>query len=105
MTEAASEVEQLPDRSSSLRIFRHRDFTLFFSAAAISNGGSWMQLIAVQALLYDLTDSGTWLGLSTVATLVPALLLTPYAGVLADRISRRLILQVTQLMQMTTAFA
>jgi len=105
MTEAASEVEQLPDRGSSLRIFRNRDFTLFFTAAAISNGGSWMQLIAVQALLFDLTDSGTWLGLSTVATLVPALLLTPYAGVLADRVSRRLILQVTQIMQMTTAFA
>src|SRR3954471_12042159 len=104
MTEAAEESEQLPPRAGSLRIFRHRDFALFFSAAAISNGGTWMQLIAVQALLFDLTDSGAWLGLSTVATLVPALILTPYAGVLADRISRQLILQVTQTLQMLTAF-
>ena len=87
----------------SLHIFRNRDFSLFFTAAAISNGGSWMQLIAVQALLFDLTDSGSWLGLSTVVTLVPALLLTPYAGVLADRVSRQSILRLTQTMQMTMA--
>src|SRR4051812_41869649 len=89
----------------SLEIFRHRDFALFFTTAAISNGGTWMQLVAVQALLYDLTSSGTWLGLSTVVSLVPALLLTPYAGVLADRVSRQTILQITQTVQMLTAFA
>lgn len=89
----------------SLRIFRHRDFALFFTAAAISNGGTWMQLVAVQALLYDLTRSGTWLGLSTVVSLVPALLLTPYAGVLADRVSRQTILKLTQAVQMLMAFA
>ena len=88
----------------SLRIFRHRDFALFFTAASISNGGSWMQLVAVQALMYKLTESGSWLGLSTVASLVPAVLLTPYAGVLADRVSRRRILQVTQSVQMSMAF-
>src|SRR5688500_17229208 len=103
MTEATAETEAMPPTGGSLRIFRHRDFTLFFAAASISNGGSWMQLIAVQALLFDLTDSGAWLGLSTVVTLVPALLLTPYAGVLADRVSRRAILQVTQLLQMASA--
>jgi predicted MFS family arabinose efflux permease len=105
MTEVAAQAEEVPPRSGSLRVFRHRDFTLFFSAAAVSNGGTWMQLIAVQALLFDLTNSGSWLGLSTVTTLVPALLLTPYAGVLADRVSRRTILQVTQLLQMSTALA
>lgn len=91
--------------NGSLRIFRNRDFALFFTAAAISNGGSWMQLIAVQALLFDLTNSGSWLGLSTVVTLVPALLLTPYAGVLADRLSRQSILRITQTVQMAMAFA
>jgi len=103
--EDAPERGEMPPTGGSLRLFRHRDFALFFGAASISNGGSWMQLIAVQALLFDLTDSGTWLGLSTVATLVPALLLTPYAGVLADRVSRQAILQVTQSVQMATAFA
>ncbi|MCU1396716.1 MAG: putative major facilitator superfamily transporter [Ilumatobacteraceae bacterium] len=91
-------------KGDSMRVFRHRDFTIFFSAAAISNGGSWMQLVAVQALLYNLTNSGTWLGLSTVVSLVPALLLTPYAGVLADRVSRQNMLRVTQTVQMCTGF-
>lgn len=94
-----------PVGGGALHIFRHRDFALFFSAASISNGGSWMQLVAVQALMYDLTHRGTWLGLSTVVSLVPAVLLTPYAGVLADRVSRQTILQITQTVQMCAAFA
>lgn len=104
MTDPGAESEKVPLDRGSLHIFRHRDFALFFGAAAISNGGSWMQLIAVQALLFDLTNSGSWLGLSTVVTLVPATLLTPYAGVLADRVSRQSILRVTQAVQMAMAF-
>jgi predicted MFS family arabinose efflux permease len=102
---AAPEALVPPTEGGSLHIFRNRDFSLFFGAAAISNGGAWMQLVAVQALLYDLTSSGTWLGLSTVVTLVPALLLTPYAGVLADRVSRQAILKLTQAVQMLMALA
>ena len=81
---ATPEADEVPPSKGSLHIFRHRDFTTFFVAASISNGGWWMQLVAVQALLFDLTDSGAWLGFSTVVTLVPAVILTPYAGVLAD---------------------
>lgn len=91
-------------RRGSLGALRHRDFALFWTAAAISNGGSWMQLVAVPALLYDLTDSSTWLGVSSMASLVPAVFLTPHAGVLADRVSRRTILLVTQTVQMAMAF-
>lgn len=82
---------------------RQRDFRLFFAAAAISNAGVWMQLVAVPALLYDLTGSATWLGVSSMASMLPAVLLTPYAGVLADRVSRRKILLITQAVQMTVA--
>lgn len=85
-------------------LLRNRGFVLFLGAAAISNGGNWMQLIAVQALLYGLTGSGAWLGLFTVTMMVPAMLLTPYAGVLADRLSRRRILLFTQSTQMMTSF-
>ncbi len=99
----ATAAQPAPERGS-LHIFGHRDFALFFTAASISNGGSWMQLVAVQALMYDLTHRGSWLGLSTVVTLVPAVILTPYAGVLADRVSRQTILQITQTVQMSMAF-
>jgi MFS family permease len=83
---------------------RHRDFARFFWAAAISNAGAWMQIVALPAILFDLTDSATWLGVSSVATMLPAVILTPYAGVLADRVSRRKILIVTQSIQRTIAF-
>ena len=91
-------------RRSSLRALRHRDFALFWTAAAISNGGGWMQLVAVPALLYDLTGSSTWLGIASMAGLLPAVFLTPHAGVLADRVSRRRILIITQAVQMACAF-
>lgn len=93
-----------PKRRGSLAALRHREFRYFFTAAAISNAGGWMQLVAVPALLFDLTDSSTWLGISSVAALIPAVFLTPHAGVLADRYSRRTILFVTQVVHMITAF-
>ena len=83
---------------------RHPRFVAFFTAAAISNAAGWMQLVAVPALLYDLTGQAKWLGLSSLATLVPAVLLTPYAGVLADRLQRRVILMITQTVQMGATF-
>jgi len=83
---------------------RHRDFARFFWAAAISNAGAWMQIVALPAILFDLTDSATWLGVSSVASMLPAVILTPYAGVLADRVSRRKILIITQSVQMVVAF-
>ncbi len=90
---------------SAIEALRHRDFALFFSAAAISNAGNWMQLVALPAILFEMTNSATWLGISSMATLLPAVVLTPYAGVLADRVSRRNILLATQTVQMTVAFA
>lgn len=63
-----------------------------------------MQIVAVPALLFDLTGKATWLGVASMASLVPAVLLTPYAGVFADRRSRRRILLVTQTASMTATF-
>ena len=103
-SELSARERPVTQRKGSLRALRHRDFALFWTAAAISNGGSWMQLVAVPALLYDLTNSSTWLGVSSMASLIPAVFLTPHAGVLADRVSRRSILLVTQTVQMIMAF-
>lgn len=89
---------------SAREALKHRDFARFFWAAAISNAGAWMQIVALPAILFDLTDSATWLGVSSVASMLPAVVLTPYAGVLADRMSRRKILIVTQSVQMVMAF-
>jgi MFS family permease len=101
--------EVVPERrrsrfeGTSLDAFSHRDFALFWWAALVSNSASWMQIIAVPAVLWSLTHSATWLGLASFAGLGPSLILTPFAGVLADRVPRRLILIVTQAIAMVAA--
>jgi MFS family permease len=84
---------------------RHRDFSLFWSAGLISNTGSWMQTITVPYVLYQLTHSTTWLGVSAFAAFFPSLVVGPIAGPMADRMSRQRILMVTQTLQMLVAFS
>jgi MFS family permease len=100
-------VERAPsaDRGRAMSALRYRDFALFWTTALVSNSAAWMQMVAVPAKLWDLTESATWLGAASMAALAPSVLLTPIAGVLADRVSRRMILIVTQLAQMVFAFA
>jgi MFS family permease len=84
---------------------RNRNFAVFFGAAVISNSGTWMQQVAVFALVYDLSGHrGAWLGLVSLAGSLPMIVLTPVAGVLADRLPRRMIITVTQLVQASAAF-
>ena len=83
------------DNPSSFSPFRHRDFSLFWSAALISNSAHWMQQITVPFIVFDMTDSNTWLGAVAFAALLPGLFLTPISGVIADKVSRRLVLMLT----------
>lgn len=55
---------------------------VFWVAASISNAGSWMQAVAVPALVYDLTGKAAWLGYRLAGHPAPAVFLSPYAGVL-----------------------
>ncbi len=91
--------------SGALSSLRHRDFALFWTAALISNSGTWMQSITVPYVLYDMTNSKTWLGVSAVASFGPGLLMGPIAGTLADRFPRKRIILITQSISMLTAFS
>lgn len=71
----------------------------------ISVTGRWMQQAAQAWLVYDLTDSALALGLVGACSTLPILVLTLPAGVLADRISKRNILLVTQTLAMMQALA
>ena len=64
----------------------------------VSNTGTWMQRVAQDWLVLVLTaGSGAALGITTGLQFLPVLLLSPYAGVVADRFAKRRLLQVTQL--------
>ena len=58
-------------------------------AAILSNTGSTMQQVTVPFVIYELTKSTAWLGISAAIALIPPVLLGPLGGALADRVSRR----------------
>jgi MFS family permease len=63
----------------------------------VSNTGSWMQRVAQDWLVLQLThDSGTALGITTGLQFLPLLLFSLWGGVIADRYAKRSILMVTQ---------
>jgi len=86
-----------------LRTLRYRNFRLFFGGQAISLIGTWMQQIAVSWLVYRLTNSALLLGVVGFAGQIPTFILTPFAGVLADRWNRHRILVITQTLAMIQA--
>jgi MFS family permease len=72
----------------------------------VSNTGTWMQRVAQDWLVLQLAthNGGTAIGITTGLQFLPALLLSPFAGVVADRFPKRGLLQVTQVMMAVPAF-
>lgn len=90
-------------RPSPFLALRSRNFRLFFVGQFISVVGTWMQTMAQQWLVYELTHSASWLGVVTGAGAIPYVLLTLHGGKAADRYSRRTILVITQAAAMALA--
>ena len=80
---------------SSLRPLRRRDFALVWSAALVSNIGSWMQTVAVGVFVTARTGQAGWTGLVAAAAFLPMGVLSPVGGAMADRVDRRRWLLVT----------
>lgn len=80
----------------ALRAVQHREFRLVWGTSAIAQFGFWVSVIALQALMARLTDtSGSWLGVLFFVNFIPMLVLTPAAGVVADRIERKQIMMAS----------
>ena len=88
---------------SSLQPFRHRSFTLLWAAGFISCIGSWMQTVAVGALIISNTGSATWAVLVAAGAFLPIGVLSPIGGALADRLPRRPVLALGNLAAAGTA--
>lgn len=80
----------------TFRSLNVRNYRLYFIGQTISLCGTWMQSIAQALLVLHLTGSGTALGLVIGLQFAPLLLLAPLGGVLADRVSKRKLLLITQ---------
>ncbi|MCC6179711.1 MAG: MFS transporter [Chloroflexi bacterium] len=91
--------------SVGLAPFASTSYRYLFVGTALTMTGSFMQQVAQGWLIYDLTDSPTWLGIVSFARGIPMLLLALPAGVVVDRFDRRYVLVVTQALTALIAVA
>ena len=84
--------------------FSFRNFRLFFIGQLISVAGTWMQTVAQNWVVWDLTRDPRWLGIVAAANAIPYVLFSVWGGQLADRYSKRIILIWMQTVQMVLAF-
>ena len=90
--------------SPTFRALAHRNYRLYYTGGFVSNIGTWMQRVAQDWLVLLLSDnSGTALGITTGLQFLPILLLSPYAGAIADRFPKKRLLQIAQVMMAAPA--
>ncbi|MBO0842631.1 MAG: MFS transporter [Nocardioides sp.] len=83
--------------SPTFKALRSYNYRLYLAGSIVSNVGTWMMRIAQDWLVLSLHGGGgTDLGITTGLQFLPVLLLTPYAGVIADRLPKRRLLQIAQ---------
>jgi MFS family permease len=101
--------ETPPEKAGGLsyawRALRHRNFRLYYGGQGISVIGTWMTRLATSWLVYRLTGSALLLGVVGFAGQIPTFLLAPFAGVWVDRLNRRNLLLVTQVLAMFQSLA
>lgn len=87
--------------SPTFRALRIRNYRLYALGGVVSNTGTWMQRVAQDWLVLTLhhgsaAGASTALGVTTALQFLPILLFSPYAGLVADRMPKRRLLQLTQ---------
>jgi MFS family permease len=75
-----------------------RNYRRYFAGQVVSLSGNWMQTVAEVWLILHLTESGTIVGLAAALQFLPMLLAGAWGGLLADRVPKRLLLTVTQVL-------
>lgn len=82
-----------------------RAYWKLFLAGVVNGIGDRFSQVAVLALLLQLTGSGMAVGIILAIKLLPALVISPFAGLLADRYSRKRILIWTDIMRIPVALS
>lgn len=77
----------------------NRNFRLLFIGQSISQLGDWFNTVAVFALLLDLTGSATAVAWMMIVQFLPVALVGPVAGVVVDRVDRRRLMIVSDVVR------
>jgi MFS family permease len=83
-------------RGALLRALSHRNARIFFAGSLTAWTGLWMHRIAVSWLAWEITGSAFWVGMVAFCDLAPAVIVSPLAGAVADRVDRVRLAMVTQ---------
>jgi len=82
--------------SPTFRSLANANYRRYAAGGVVSNTGTWMQRVAQDWLVLQLShNSGTALGITTGLQFLPFLVLAPFAGLVADRMSKHRLLQLT----------
>jgi len=83
--------------SPTFRALRIRNYRLFVGGQIVSNTGTWMQRVAQDWLVLQLSNNNAVaLGITTGLQFLPMLLFGPWGGLFADRYPKRRLLLITQ---------
>jgi MFS family permease len=102
VTDAAAPERGFVERT--LSSLRSRNFRLFFVGQTVSNTGNWLTMVALTLLVLHRTNSGVAVGLLSACQFGPILLLSAWAGVIVDRMEKRKLLVITQVLEMCQSF-
>ncbi len=89
--------------SSTLPLFKHPPFLLFFAASGFSELAYQIAFVAIGWQVYALSGSALDLGLIGLIQFLPSVLLVFVVGHAADKYSRRPLVQICQLVEAATA--
>ncbi|MBK8049705.1 MAG: MFS transporter [Anaerolineales bacterium] len=81
---------------------RNRNYRNLWFARVVSNLGDWFNLLASAALIAQLTEAGTAISFLFLMRFIPLFLMSPFAGVIADRFDRRHVLIATDVLRAIT---
>ena len=81
------------------RVLRNGPLTRLLLGEFVSSIGDWLYLVALLVLIWDLSKDPLVLGIVGAARILPYILLSIPAGIVADRVDRRLVLLVTDIIR------
>lgn len=89
--------------SSLFSALRYPNFRHYFIGHALSTLGTWIQQVCLAWIIYAMTQSTALLGLVGFCALIPQLLLSPIAGAWIDKVDKRKLLIVIQILLFSQA--
>lgn len=78
-------------------LLKNRNIFLLWSSRALSRFGDALESIALMYLVYDLTGSGLAMGTVMLFSVIPNIVVSPFAGVIADKYNKRRIMILAEL--------